>query len=77
MTLTIDELLKMFPEYKPTLYYSSMENEYITPVFSHWDRIELEERLMSAHEIKERAEKIYNDKMESHNKNNIQGVLFL
>ena len=39
--MTIQKLLKEFPEYRPTVYAVDMDNK-ITPHFTYYDRIELE-----------------------------------
>ncbi|MCK5610541.1 hypothetical protein KAR91_52190 [Candidatus Pacearchaeota archaeon] len=47
--LSKEQLLELFPDYKSTLYYGSMEDNCIIPVFTDWDRRELEERLVEEH----------------------------
>ncbi len=44
--MTEEELLKEFPEYRPTVYSSSMKQDFIIPVFTYYDQLELEERLL-------------------------------
>ena len=44
---TDKELLKEFPGYRPLVFHS--RGDTITPVFTHYDRIELEERLVDRH----------------------------
>lgn len=43
--MTKDQLLAEFPDYKPTVYHVDMDNN-IDPVFTYWDRIELEGMLL-------------------------------
>ena len=45
MGLSKEELLELFPDYKPTIYHVDMDNN-IDPVFTYWDRVELEEMLL-------------------------------
>ena len=42
---TVEELLKEFPQHKPCVYHCGMDN-IITPVFTYYDRLELEEKLI-------------------------------
>jgi hypothetical protein len=44
--VTKEELLNEFPDYKPTVYTAPIEDDYIYPIFTYYDRIELEERLL-------------------------------
>jgi hypothetical protein len=45
---TAKELLELFPEHKPIVFHCSMD-DIITPIFTHYDRVELEERLVDRH----------------------------
>ena len=74
---TQSELLALFPDYKPTVYYSNSDNDLIIPVFTYWDRIELEERLLSPEEIEQSIIKRDTDRLIEHNKDNQQGLLFI
>lgn len=43
--MTKDQLLAEFPDYKPTVYHVDMDNN-IDPIFTYWDRVELEGMLL-------------------------------
>lgn len=41
--MTKEKLLQEFPGYKPPVFHSGIGDNYIEPVFTYYDRIELEE----------------------------------
>lgn len=43
--MTTEELLKIFPEYRPTVFYVDADNRVI-PQYTYWDRMELEGMLL-------------------------------
>lgn len=45
--LSKEQLLKRFPDHKPTVYYANAENDFIEPVFTWYDRVELESKLLN------------------------------
>ncbi len=44
--MTKEELLQEFPDYKPTCFSSALQADFIIPVFTYWDKVELEERYL-------------------------------
>lgn len=47
--LSKEQLLKRFPDHKPTVFYSFSDNDFIEPVFTYYDRVELESKLLNEH----------------------------
>lgn len=50
--MTKEKLLEMFPDYKPTVYKAGAEDDFIEPIFTYWDRVELEEMALEEYNKK-------------------------